>query len=51
MGKAFEFYSLYMAKDWEGLFKLTCESVFGMTRGDALYNEILPFIEAHQKAA
>ena len=47
MGKAFEFYMLYEAKNWEGLFKLACDSVFGMTRGDAVYNELKPILDKY----
>ena len=47
MGKVFEFLSLYMAKDWEGMFKFTCESVFGMVRGDIVYAEIKPILDKY----
>ena len=47
LGKAFDFYHLYVSKDWEGMFQLVCESVLGMTRGDALFNELKPLLDKH----
>jgi hypothetical protein len=44
MGKAFEFYALYASKDYEGLIKLSLESVFGSAKGDLAYSEISPIL-------
>lgn len=49
MGKAFEFYALYNAKDWDGLLKLACESVVGGVKGDALFSEIKPILDKFTK--
>ena len=44
--KVIEFYILYRKHDYKGIIRLACEIAVGMAKGDALYANIEPEIDA-----
>ena len=44
--KVIEFYMMYVKHDYRGIIRLACECAVGMAKGDALYANLEPAIDA-----